>query len=142
MDGFTVIFFFSILHLHSQFDSMIFKRIGSLCFALGFVMAIFVFTNIGMGLIPRHYAKTGMIVLGAIALLMNLLSFRYDSQSDSNILYWIGTVAIFCGITMKIMHWPFSMILIYSGIGIVGLSFFYNPFAKKDTTQEDELLDQ
>lgn len=121
---------------------MIFKRIGSVCFILGFALAVFVFTNIGAGIIPRYYAKIGIIIFGGIALLMNLLSFRYDSQSENNIVYWIGTVGIFSGLIMKMMHWPMSQIILIAGIVIVAVSFFYNPFGKKDTAREDELLDQ
>lgn len=121
---------------------MIFKRIGAICFAIGFLLAIVVFTNYGSGIIPKYYAKVGMMILGGIALLMNLLSIRFDPQSDNNFIFWIGTVGIFCGLIMKIMHWPFSQVFLLGGIAVVSLSYFYNPFSKKDTTQEDELLDQ
>jgi len=122
---------------------MIFKRIGSICFALAFMLAIVVFANVGAEYIPREIAKTGMIISGGTALLMNLLSFRYDSYTENNnLVFWIGSVLVFAGLIMKIRYIPYNQMILIAGLGIVGLSYFYNPFAKKDTQPEDELLDQ
>lgn len=121
---------------------MIFKRIGSVCFALGFLLAIVVFTNYGSSIIPKYYAKMGIILFGGIALLMNLFSFRYDSVSENNIVFWLGSVGIYTGLILKMKSVPYNQVILMVSIVIVGFSYFYNPFAKKDTTQEDELLDQ
>lgn len=113
---------------------MIFKRIGSICFALAFMLAIVVFANVGAEYIPREIAKTGMIISGGTALLMNLLSFRYDSYTENNnLVFWIGSVLVFAGLIMKIRYIPYNQMILIAGLGIVGLSYFYNPFAKKDT---------
>ncbi len=122
---------------------MLFKRLGSICFAVAFLLAIVVFTNYGGNFIPRYLAKTGMIIFGGTALLMNLISFRFDKSSENNPVYWIGSVGIFVGLILKMNRVPFSQFLLIAGIFIVGLSFFYNPFAKNNSTQkDDELLDQ
>lgn len=121
---------------------MIFKRIGSICFALSFLLAIVIFTNYGSGFIPKYYAKIGIILFGGIALLMNLISFRYDPESDNNLIFWVGTVGIYVGLILKITGFHYNQMVLLIGILIVGVSYFYNPFAKKDSTQEDELLDQ
>lgn len=122
---------------------MVFKRLGSICFAIAFLLAIVVFTNYGAKIIPREVAKIGMIVVGGIALLMNLISFRFDKSSENNPVYWIGSVGIFVGLMLKMNRMPYNQYLLIAGIFIVGLSFFYNPFAKKNITQkDDELLDQ
>jgi hypothetical protein len=40
-------------------------------------------------------------------------------------------------------HLIYNEFVLIAGIFIVGLSFFYNPFAKNNSTQkDDELLDQ
>jgi hypothetical protein len=122
---------------------MIFKRLGSVCFAIAFLLAIVVFTSYGAKMIPREIAKIGMIIFGGIALLMNLISFRFDKSSENNPVYWIGSVGIFVGLILKMNHLIYNEFVLIAGIFIVGLSFFYNPFAKNNSTQkDDELLDQ
>ena len=56
--------------------------------------------------------------------------------------FWIGSVFIFAGLIMKIKHIQFDQVVLIVGLSLVGLSYFYNPFTRKDTQQEDELLDQ
>ena len=122
---------------------MIFKRLGSICFAIAFLLAIVVFTNYGASFIPRYLAKTGMIIIGGIALLMNLISFRFDKSSENNPIYWIGSMLVFVGLIFKMNNLIYNEFVLIIGIFIVGLSFFYNPFAKANITQkDDELLDQ
>lgn len=121
---------------------MIFKRISSICFAIGFLLAIVVFTNYGSSIIPKYVAKMGIVLLGGIALLMNLLSFRYDSTTENNIIFWIGSVVIYVGLILKMNYFPYNQVLIIAGVVIIAVSWFFNPFAAKDTSQEDELLDQ
>lgn len=122
---------------------MMFKRLGSVFFAIAFLMAIVVFTNYGAKIIPRDIAKIGMILSGGIALLMNLISFRFDKSSENNPIYWIGSVGVFVGLIMKINRFPYNQYILIAGILLIGFSFFYNPFAKNNiTTKDDELLDQ
>jgi len=121
---------------------MIFKRIGSVCFAFAFLLAIIVMTGYGSDIISKSMARMGIILFGAIALLMNLLSFRYDPQAEgNNLIFWIGSAIIFVGLIFKMQHYPFNQIILIVGLGVAGLSFFYNPF-KKESNQDDELLDQ
>lgn len=121
---------------------MIFKRIGSICFALAFLLAIVVMTGYGSEIISKPLARMGIIIFGAVALLMNLLSFRYDSQGEgNNLVFWIGSAIIFVGLIFKMQHYPFNQLILIVGLGVAGLSFFYNPL-KKESDQDDELLDQ
>lgn len=121
---------------------MIFKRIGLFCFSLGFLLAIVVFTNYGSEFIPKYYAKMGIIIFGGIALVMNLLALRYDPASENNIIFWIGSAGIYTGLILKMKGFPFNQTVLLISIVVVAISYFYNPFLRKDTTQEDELLDQ
>lgn len=121
---------------------MVFKRIGNICFAIGLVLAVIVFTNYGSGLTMKYYAKMGIIVFGGVALLMNLLSFRYDSMAENNIIFWLGSAGIFTGLVLKMNGFYYNQIILMASIAVVAISYFYNPFAKKDTETEDELLDQ
>lgn len=120
---------------------MIFKRIASICFALAFILAIPVFTNVFSEFIPKVYAKYGIIIFGGIALLMNLLSFRFDEKSENNNpLFWMGTVLVFVGLIFKMQHLAYDQIILVGGLFVVGLSYFFNPFKKSDDKDEN-LLD-
>jgi chromate transport protein ChrA len=118
---------------------MIFKKIAAICFALAFVLAIGVFTNYFQGFISKYNAKYGIVVVGGIALLMNLLSFKYDSKSDNNIIFWIGLVVIFSGLILKMSSNPLNPVVLIAGMLIVALSYFFNPFDKRESNEE--LLD-
>ncbi|MGV3630725.1 MAG: hypothetical protein ACO1O6_05950 [Bacteroidota bacterium] len=120
---------------------MIFKRIGAICFALAFILAIGVFTNYFSAFISKPNAKIGIIICGGIALLMNLLAFRYDPNSESNnLVFWLGTVIIFIGLIFKIQNRHYDQYILIAGIFVVALSYFFNPF-KKSEEPDDDLLD-
>jgi heme/copper-type cytochrome/quinol oxidase subunit 4 len=119
---------------------MIFKRLASIGFAISFILAIAVFTDLFSGIISRTNAKYGIIVFGGIALLMNLLSFKYDQNSENNnIVFWIGSVIVFVGLIFKIQHYNYDQILLIIGIFTVALSYFYNPF--KNQEKNENILD-
>jgi hypothetical protein len=118
---------------------MIFKRIASICFAIAFILAVAVFTTYFSGIISRGNARVGIIIFGGLALLMNLLSFRYDSKSDNNIIFWVGSVIIFVGLILKMQRNSINQVIIIIGMLIVALSYFYNPL--KEESKNDDLLD-
>lgn len=120
---------------------MIFKRIGAVCFALAFISAIGAFTHV-TNLISQSDARYLVIIFGAIALLMNLLSFRYDqSNENSNLLYWIGTFVVFAGLILKMQRFNYSEYILIAGLLVIGLSYFYNPFQQNKDESNDDLLD-
>ncbi|MES2588384.1 MAG: hypothetical protein V4622_05335 [Bacteroidota bacterium] len=119
---------------------MIYKRIASICFAIAFILAIGVFTNYLSVFISKTNAKYGIIVFGGIALLMNLLAFRYDSKSENNLIFWAGTVIIFIGLIFKIQNNSLNQFILIGGMLVVGLSYFYNPLSKDK--KNDDLLDE
>lgn len=122
---------------------MLFKRLGSISFALAFVFAIAVFTNLFYPYISKSFAQTGMLFSGGFAMLMNLLATRNDGENaGKNILFWIGSAVLLIGLLVKMMHWPGFSLLLLAGASISGLSFFYNPFSTENDSSEDDLLDQ
>lgn len=121
---------------------MLIKRIGFIGFMLAFVCAIVIFSGYGSQLISRQNAKIGMIVFGAIGLLMNLLSFKYQQDNEQyNILFWIGSLIIFFGLILRIELINISSYVIIAGTFISGISFFYNPFSKTNRKSNEDLLD-
>lgn len=121
---------------------MILKRIAAICFGISFLMAIVLFTNIGANLIPKSIAKLVFLIVGASAILLNLLSFRFGKQDvNFNFFYWLGSLIVFIGLAAMIMHWPFAFYIIIGGMTIVGVSFIYNPKIDGSTSEKSDLLD-
>lgn len=121
---------------------MIFKRIASVFFALAFICAIPVFTTLFREYVSPSSAQIGILIFGAIAFLMNLLAFRSEDSANSsyNLTFWIGGIVLFFGMYLKIQDNSYALIPIMIGIVIVGFSYFANPFAKKES-KNDDLLD-
>jgi hypothetical protein len=121
---------------------MILKRIAGICFGVSFLMAIVLFTNIGIGIFPKSVAKIIFLIVGSIALLLNLLSFRFGKHdANFNFFYWLGSVIVFIGLIFLLMHWPFPYYVIIGGMTIVGFSFIYNPKIDGTNSDQSDLLD-
>ncbi|MES2799108.1 MAG: hypothetical protein V4638_03765 [Bacteroidota bacterium] len=118
------------------------KRIAGLSFSLSFVMAIFLFTDIGDQLLSKKMVFYLFIIFGGLALVLNLISFRSGKQdSGFNLFYWIGSIVLFGGFIFKFQHWPFSNVLLIGGMLIVGLSYFLPPGILDNKTKDEDILD-
>ncbi len=121
---------------------MILKRIAGICFGVSFLMAIVLFTNIGIGIFPKSIAKIIFLIVGASALLLNLLSFRFGKHdANFNFFYWLGSLIVFIGLAAMIMHWSYAFYIIIGGMTIVGVSFIYTPKIDGSTSEKNDLLD-
>jgi len=121
---------------------MILKRIAGICFGVSFLMAIVLFTNIGANLIPKSIAKLVFLIVGASALLLNLLSFRFGKHdANFNFFYWLGSLIVFIGLAAMIMHLSYAFYIIIGGMTIVGVSFIYTPKIDGSTSEKSDLLD-
>ncbi|TNE54237.1 MAG: hypothetical protein EP338_08720 [Bacteroidetes bacterium] len=121
---------------------MIYKKISSICFALAFLCAVPVFTNYFSDYISPITAKYGILIFGGIAFLANILAFQSEGKNANyNLIFWIGSIIVFAGLIFRIMHWPYGYILIILGGLVLGVSFFYNPFANREEDDKNDLLD-
>lgn len=121
---------------------MILKKIAGGMFVIAFAMAILLFTNFGSGLLPKSTVKFLFLSSGALAFILNLISFRHGKHSaEFNLFFWIGSIFVFVGLVFKIMHWPYSTYVLLAGLGTVGVSYLYNPFTEKEQSEENDLLD-
>lgn len=119
---------------------MKFKNIAAICFAISFAMMILMYVH--SSLIPFFIAKKLFLFCGIIALFFNLLSYKDEkNKEDFNLLFWIGTIILFLGLYFKIAHWPFSMKIIFVGITVTGISFFYSPNLKNKKSESSDILD-
>lgn len=119
---------------------MIIKRIAGICFAIAFLMAIVLFTNIGREYIGYFTARLIFIIAGAIGLVLNLVSFNNSNHPPLfSIFYWVGSIVFFTGLIFIIFHWPYSQIILLMGAILVGGSFFLPQIQGKD--EKEELLD-
>ena len=119
-----------------------FKIASNLCVALAFISALLLLINKTYG--HQLLAQTVFFFFGGAGIILNAyISFVLDKNKEFNWLFWVGTIVIFCAITLRLFHWSGYQIAILIGAGITGLSYFINPFAKKEINDEiDNLLDQ
>tara|TARA_B110000285_G_scaffold95938_1_gene109413 strand:- start:7631 stop:7996 length:366 start_codon:yes stop_codon:yes gene_type:complete len=121
---------------------MILKKIAGIAFIVSFLMAIRVFTGNGGQYISYPVAKYIFLVSGAIALLLNLLSFQYGKGSQMfNLFYWIGSVLLFMGLAFKILHFPYVFPIIIAGLIFFSISFIVPSINKEDNSPSDLLDD-
>ena len=119
-----------------------FKTVSNLCVLFAFISALLLIINKTYGY--QLAAQTVFFIFGATGIILNMyISVVLDKNKEFNWLFWVGTIVIFCAITLKLLHWQGYQIVILVGAGITGLSYFINPFAKKEINEEtDDLLDQ
>lgn len=117
------------------------KTISTICYLLGMLCAILLYTNHTFG--APSAVRIGFYVFGGAGLILSLLQFRFlpeDKWEDFNLLFWIGSLVLFIGFVTQTMRLYYSTYILIAGLAITGLSFFVNPF-KRDKDDEDELLD-
>ena len=119
------------------------KRVASFFFGLAFLMSLIVFTGFGSEWIPLSIAKTLFLVLGGIALILNLISYRFGKHDPSfSLFYWLGTVVLFIGLMSMILHWPYAYYILIVGMLMVGISFFVPKGTVDSAPSDNDLLDE
>jgi len=119
------------------------KRIASLCFGVAFLMALVMFTGYGSQWVAPQNAKMVFLVMGGLALVLNLISFRFGKHDPSfSLFYWLGTVVLFIGLMHMILHWPYAYFILIAGMIMVGISFFIPKGTIEATETDNELLDE
>lgn len=119
----------------------LFKQIAGIGFAISFVFAVFIFTDIGNSYIPKTTAKYLFISFGGIAILFNLLSFERGKHNPTySFVYWTGMLITFFGLTARLLQMPYSLYIMIAGILILGASFMISS-KRKEQEKPDDLLD-
>lgn len=122
---------------------MILKKLAAFFFALAFLMAIVLFTNVGRAYISLDVARIIFMSSGAIALLLNLFSFQSGKSTPLfNFLYWIGSILVFVGLVFYIMHWPYGIYVLIAGLGVTGLSFILPESLVNKAEDNEDILDK
>ena len=123
-------------------NNQYFKAASNLCIALAFISALLLIINKTYG--HEQLIQNVFFVTGGIGIILNIyISLAIEKNKEFNWLFWLGTVIIFGSIIFRFLHWPNYQIILFVGAGITGLSYFINPFAKKEIDEEaDNLLDQ
>lgn len=118
------------------------KRVSGIAFALAFIMAIVLFTGYGSSIIPISIAKYLFFGFGAVALFTNLITFQQGKHSPIySFAFWSASILLFVGFIFRIMHWPYSTIIMIVGLSSLGLSFFIPSTRSTEVEKDDELLD-
>lgn len=117
------------------------KSVSTILFFAGFLCAILLITHKTFGF--DAVLKIGFYVGGGLGLILNLYLARpgQPEAKDFNLLFWIGTVLIYLGLLFRLLYLPFDTYIIIGGVGVTGVSYFYNPFAQDSEADNEELLD-
>lgn len=123
---------------------VILKRIASIAFALAFLMAINIFAGVGREYLSLQHARLLFMIFGGIALALNLFSFQSGKNSALfNFLYWAGSIVAFVGLILHQFHFPHSLIVVISGMVILGISFVLpEGLARLDKQKESDIIDE
>lgn len=122
---------------------MLLKRFASIAFALAFITAINLFGGLGREYMSVQTARILFMVFGAIALVLNLLSFQSGKQGPIfNFLYWAGSIVAFIGLILQQFHIRYALIIVIAGMVILGASFIL-PYGldKLDPKEKEDLID-
>jgi archaellum biogenesis protein FlaJ (TadC family) len=102
----------------------ILKRVGGICFAIAFIMALPIFGRIGLEYISIPTARYLFIGFGALGLILNLVTFQTGRyQPLYNLTYWGGSIIVFAGLIMNLFRIQFAVFVMIAGLLIVGVSF-------------------
>ncbi len=120
----------------------IIKIVFNLSLALAFVSAVMLITGKTYGY--QSSLRNVLYISGGLGIILQLyFSIFIEKNKEFNLLFWIGTVVIFIAVIMKTLNMNYFHVALLAGAGITGLSYFINPFDKKDDEQDqkDQLLD-
>lgn len=119
------------------------KLIGGISYFTSFLILLNSYFDFGLEL-NNNESIILFITLGGIGFLLNLISYKKDKKGThkTNLLFWLGGISIFFGLTLKIFHFKFSNPLIILGISSITISMlFYSKKTKRNKSNSD-ILDQ
>lgn len=129
------------------------KLIAGICYATSFFFG----ANLFIKFIPGLTVNKTLIIflpLGGLAFIFNLISYTKDKTGNpsSNLTYWLGSFFVFTGLVFKMIGTPFismiimsfqlSKILIIVGSVLLLFSLFQMSRRKIKKQGEEEILDQ
>jgi len=132
------------------------KRI-KLIAGISYAIAFFFWANLFIKFIPKLSVNKTLIIFlafGALGFVLNLISYTKDKTGNpaSNLTYWLGSFFVFTGLVFKmigtpfisliIMSFPLSKILIIVGSILLLFSLFQMRRRKIKKQGEEEILDQ
>lgn len=118
------------------------KIISGICFGFAIGIMLLVFLDVRIYFVPRLYLLLAVLILGAIGMILNLLSPENSKHNPLyTFFYWISMLLTLFGITFKIMHWPFSNYLLYGGILMMLVSLFMPKSRKNEVEKDSDILD-
>jgi hypothetical protein len=120
------------------------KIAAGISFALSFFCIALVFSNSSFTYSYNNQLKLSFIVFGAIAFVLNLISYEQDRKGTPfyNLIFWIGASVLFLGLISKLIHFPFTNILIIGGLIISGFSFVLSKTSVGKQKKDSDLIDQ
>lgn len=112
------------------------KQISSGLLVVSVVFGVLLFANKTYGY--SHLIRPAFYLLGGIGLILSLIASRKAVLSgEYNILFWLGNLIVFAGLVMKTYGQTHAMIIVFAGLGISMIAYFYNPFGQRDLSKDD-----
>jgi len=115
---------------------------------VGFFISLLSLTFLSLGIsigIPYWILfYVGVVFFGIIGFVSSVLSSFFDRNKRKinkaqAVLFYLGMILVFAGLMFKIMHWPFTRLLLFGGIIASTISFFIPGIERKSNTED--LLD-
>lgn len=119
------------------------KLIGGISYLTSFIVLLNSYIDFGFYL-DNNQSIILFVTLGGIGFLLNLISYKKDKigTHKTNLLFWIGGISIFFGLTLKIFHFNFSNPLIILGFLAITISMIYYSRKSKNKKNNSDILDQ
>jgi hypothetical protein len=107
-------------------------------------MAALIYTNSGRNIVPLDIQKVLFIGSGALALILNLLTYQTGKHHPLyNLSYWGGSIILFIGLTFLMFRLPYGFYIVLVGMITLGGSFLVNYLVgEKNESKDSEILDE
>jgi hypothetical protein len=125
---------------------MIYSRISAVFFLLSAASILLILSGTVSASNP-FYFWIGFLGFGFLAFLFNVLSVFFDKKRIQNgqnpykgLVRYLGMFVIFIGFTFKIFHFPYSSVLLLTGIVLTASSIFMK--SKIEKNMDSNILDE
>lgn len=99
------------------------KRIAGVSFGISFFIAALLFGGLQQHVLSESFLKGIFLISGSLGLILNLFSYKKERNSAYRyLLFWLSSVILFSGLTLKLLHQPYSNPTIIIGMLLSGIS--------------------
>ncbi len=117
------------------------KILSGISFFIAMLCASLLLFEISVPFVPRPYLAYAVIGLGVFGIILNLIGVQQSKHNVAySVVYWTSCLILVAGIGMRMLHLPFSMIVLIVGFSGLFISMLL-PKTRTDEKDNKELLD-